>query len=120
MSKWVMRAQFRHLCYNSFSMIYKTLQTYDVIPGPPSWPTTLQALALVTSPRLGLRQLFNIVEIHYKLITLNQSIIKVIKYLTQYHTSFKENIHPHLNATQHPKLSFLYMNSSSNSFKTLV
>jgi hypothetical protein len=25
-------------------------------PGLPSWPTTLQALALVVSPRLGLQQ----------------------------------------------------------------
>jgi hypothetical protein len=28
----------------------------DVITGPPSWPTTLQAFALVMNPRLGLRQ----------------------------------------------------------------
>jgi hypothetical protein len=26
----------------------------DVTPKPPSWPATLQALALVASPRLGL------------------------------------------------------------------
>ncbi len=31
------------------------LGTWDVTPGLPSWPTPLQALALVTSPRLGLR-----------------------------------------------------------------
>jgi len=30
---------------------------WDVTPGLPSWPTTLQALALVMSPRLRLRQL---------------------------------------------------------------
>ncbi len=27
----------------------------DVTPGSPSWPATLQPLALVASPRLGLR-----------------------------------------------------------------
>jgi hypothetical protein len=31
-------------------------ETRDVTPGLPSWPATLQALALITSPRLELRQ----------------------------------------------------------------
>ncbi len=30
--------------------------TCDVTPKPPSWPTTLQALSLIVSPRLGLRE----------------------------------------------------------------
>ncbi len=47
-------------------------------PGSPSWPTTLQPLALVASPRLGLRQLgterqivFNIDRIIFDTIVSN-------------------------------------------------
>jgi hypothetical protein len=99
-SKWVMRAHFRHLRSKSFLMIQWTPQSngfwplqslskdlgihrdsncqsgsslgvwrfipshyfallgaWDVIPKLSSWPTPLQTLALVESPRLGLRQL---------------------------------------------------------------
>ncbi len=31
----------------------------NVTPGLPSWPVSLQALAMVASPRLGLRQVPN-------------------------------------------------------------
>ncbi len=93
-----MRAHFRHLSFNSFPMIWKTLQangfwplhspfensrihwdynsqngssfgsvkvhsltflwtpkSMRCDPGLPSWPTTLQAIALVASPRLRLQ-----------------------------------------------------------------
>ncbi len=35
--------------------LFTVLGACDVTPGSPSWPTTLQPLALVTSSRLGLR-----------------------------------------------------------------
>jgi hypothetical protein len=41
-------------CEGSFPHTFALLKARDVTPGLPSWPTTLQALALVVSPRLGL------------------------------------------------------------------
>jgi len=35
-------------------------RAWDVTPGLPSWPATLQALALVASLRLGLRQIMQV------------------------------------------------------------
>jgi hypothetical protein len=90
MSKWVIRAHFRHLSFNNFPMVWKTLGsigfwplqslsehsrvhrdsnsqggssfrsvrvhslTLSFILGLPSWLATLQAFALVVSPRLRL------------------------------------------------------------------
>jgi hypothetical protein len=50
---------------------------WDVIPGLPSWPTPLQALALVVSPRLGLRQ-------YTRRYNQNTNILKVIEILKTY------------------------------------
>jgi hypothetical protein len=103
-----MWANFRHLHFNSFSMIWRTPQgeefwplqscsensgifsglqlphgsslgsvrvhfltlfalpgTCEVTPGSPSWPATLPHLALVMSPRLGLRQLWWAITFSY-------------------------------------------------------
>jgi hypothetical protein len=45
------------------SYSFALLKAWNVTLGLPSWPSTLQAFALVASPRLGLRQH----EIHFKI-----------------------------------------------------
>jgi hypothetical protein len=47
------------------------LGAWDVTPGLPSWPSPLQALALVASPRLGLWQLVSYITKNPQ-ITLNK------------------------------------------------
>jgi hypothetical protein len=39
--------------------LFALLGACEVTPGSPSWPTTFQPLALVVTPRLGLRQLWS-------------------------------------------------------------
>jgi len=36
--------------------VFAFSRAWDVTPGLPSWPATLRALALIASPKLGLRQ----------------------------------------------------------------
>jgi hypothetical protein len=56
-SIWDSDSQNGSVRIHSFTL-FALLGACDVTPGPPSWPATLQALALVTSPKLSLRQLW--------------------------------------------------------------
>jgi hypothetical protein len=56
--KWTHHgSSLENLKVDSFTL-FALPRTCDVIPGSPTWPTTLQPLVLVASPKLGLQHAF--------------------------------------------------------------